>query len=196
MGKRRPEREAVEQLIRENRRRKAHEIAGETGLIETMGYDKAVGYVRRVKKDMKKKGEIPLPDYTCASDEERMHDIEKLFELRKGKAIEGRVAHLMLLLNCYYRLRSEDDDIHMMAIDDTYAKNRSLKYPLQMRTAIMICEIALAKYMESKDEKKKAAAIKRGFPGAGFCYSNDGLIRKLEITEEEMQHLKSIRREE
>ena len=195
MGRKRPERDLVEKLIKENRRRKAHDIAEESGLIETMGYDKAVDYVRRVKKDMKKKGDIPLVDYTYVSDAERMEDIDKLFELRKGKGIEGSVAHLMLLLNCYYHLRSKDDDIHMMAIDDTYAKNRELKYPLQMRTAIMICEIALTKYMESKDEEKKAAAIKKGFPGSGLCYSNDGLIRKLDITDEELQHMKSIKRE-
>ena len=168
MGKRRPERDSIETLIKENRRRKAHDIAEEVGLIETMGYDKAVDYVRHVRKSMKKAGELPLEKYRFASDSDRLEDITKLFELRRGKVIDNKVAYRMLLLNCYYRLRSEDDDIHIMAIDDTYAKNKELEEPLDMSVAIQICQIALARYMESIDEKKKAAAIKKGPAGSGI----------------------------
>lgn len=194
MAKRRPERDLIEKLLKENRRRKAHDIAEEVGLIDTMGYDKAVDYVRHVRKTMKKAGAFPLEKYKFASDSERLEDITKLFELRQGKELDNKVAYLMLLLNCYYRLRSEDDDIHIMAIDDTYAKNKELVEPLDMRTAIQLCEIALERYMESIDEEKKAAAIKRGLPGAGFSYASETLILKLEITDEELQHMKSIKR--
>ena len=196
MGKRRPERDIIEKLIKENRRRKAHDIAEEVGLIETMGYDKAVDYVRHVRKAMKKAGDLPPGKYRFASDADRLEDITKLFELRRGKAIHNQVAYRMLLLNCYYRLRSDDDEIHWGAIDDTYAKNKDLEEPLDLSVAIRICEIALARYMESIDEKKKAAAIKKGLPGAGFSYASDTLIEKLEITAEELRHMKSIRREE
>lgn len=196
MGKRRPERDIVEKLIKENRRRKAHDIAEEVGLIETMGYDKAVDYVRHVRKSMKKAGDLPPEKYRFASDSDRLEDITKLFDLRRGKVINNQVAYRMLLLNCYYRLRSEDDDIHIMAIDDTYAKNKDLEEPLDMSVAIRICEIALARYMESIDEKKKAAAIKKGLPGAGFSYASETLIEKLEITEDELRHMNSIRRED
>lgn len=196
MAKRRPERDLVEKLLKENRRRKAHDIAEEVGLIETMGYDKAVDYVRHVRKSMRKAGAFPEEKYRFASDSDRLEDITKLFELRQGKELDNKVAYLMLMLNCYYRLRSEDDDIHIMAIDDTYAKNKELVDPLDMRTAIQLCEIALARYMESIDEQKKAAAIKKGLPGAGFSYASETLITKLAITDDELRHMKSIRREE
>lgn len=193
MGKKRPEREIVEKLLQENRRRKAHDIAEEAGLIAAMGYEKAVEYVKQVRKAMKRNGLIaPDPD-KYAADVDRLEDITRLFELRHGN-MGKKAARTMLLLNCYYRLRSEDDKIHMGAIDDTYAKNAELKTPLDMRMAISICELALEKYMDSIDEEKNAAAIKHGFIGAGLNYTSESLISELQITEEELQHMKSIRR--
>lgn len=193
MGRRRPERDEIERLIIENRRRKAHEIAGEVGLIETMGYDKAVAYVRSVRKSMKLSGMLPEEKYKHGSDAERLEDITKLFELRQGK-MSSKAAYSMLLLNCYYRFRSEDDDIHLMAIDDTYAKNKELEEPFPMSTAIRICEIALSVYMDSIDDEKNEAAKAKGFRGAGWHYTSETLISKLEITEDELQYMKSIRR--
>lgn len=194
MGRKRPERDLVEQLLKTNRGRKAHDIAEEVGLVETMGYDKAVDYVRSVRRSMKKAGAFPEDKYKFASDEARLEDITKLFELRQGKVIDEKVAYLMLMLNCYYRMRSEDDDIHIMAIDDTYAKNKELEEPLEWSTAIHLCEVALARYMQSKDEREQERARRKGLPSAGFCYASDTLIQKLAITEEELQHMKSIRR--
>lgn len=194
MARKRPERDLVEKMLHENRRRKAHDIAEEVGLVGTMGYDKAVDYVRNVRRSMRKAGAFPQEKYKFASDEERLADITKLFELRRGKVIDEKVAYLMLMLNCYYRLRSADDDIHIMAIDDTYAKNKDLVEPLDMRVAIQLCEVALSRYMQSNDEKEKERAIKRGLPGAGFSYASETLILKLAITDEELQHMKSIRK--
>lgn len=194
MARKRPERDQVEKLLLENRRRKAHDIAEEVGLIETIGYDKAVDYVRNVRKSMRKAGAFPEEKYKFASDEARLEDITKLFELRKGKKLEMKVAHAMLLLNCYYRLMSEDYDTHWCAIDDTYAKNKELEEPLDMYIAIGICDLALLKYTESRDEKRIAAAKKRGLPGAGMNYSSSKLIEKLAITDEELQHMKSIKK--
>lgn len=194
MARKRPERDLVEKLLKENRRRKAHDIAEEVGLVETMGYDKAVDYVRNVRKSMRKTGAFPEEKYKFASDDSRLEDITKLFELRRGKVIDEKVAYLMLMLNCYYRLRSTDDDIHVLAIDDTYAKNRELVEPLPMSTAIQLCEIAVARYMQSNDEQEKERAIRKGLPGAGFSYASETLILKLAITEEELQHMKSIRK--
>ena len=188
----RPERDLVEQALQENSRRKAHVIAEEVGLIEKMGYDKAVSYVRRVKKAMRVNGRIQTASY--ASDEDRLRDVTTLFGLRKGK--ENGAAYMMLLLNCYYRLRSEDDAVHMMAIDDTYAKNSELDEPFSMAEAIRICDIALAQYMMSRDKAKNEAAKKRGYPGAGLNYTDDSFIEKLEITPEELAHMVSIRREQ
>lgn len=187
----RPERELVEKAFAENRRRKAHDIAEEVGLVETMGYDKAIAYVRSVKKSMKEKGQIKPAN--IASDEERLKDVTTLFELRKGQ-IEPKTAYMMLLLNCYYRFRSEDDSIHMRAIDDTYEKNAQLEEPFSMPDAIRICDIALGQYMLSIDEDKNEEARKKGFPGAGLNYTDDSFIERLEITEVEMEYMISIER--
>lgn len=192
MGKRKPERELVERLILEDQHKQHHEIAEAAGLIETEGYDKAVAYVRQVKRSMRKSGILVQSD-SYASDEERLEDITKLFELRHG-IMSPRAAYFMLLLNCYYKFRSKDDTIHMRAIDDTYEKNAQLAEPFPMISAIQICDKALAQYMQSNDEERNKAARAKGYPGAGLNYKHDTLIAILEITEEEMQHMKSIRR--
>ena len=193
MARKRPERDQVEKLLLEDRRRGAYDIAEEVGLLETMSYNQAVDYVRNVKKSMKQAGKFPDEPYRYASDEARLEDITKLFELRQGKVIDEKVAYLMLMLNCYYRLRSEDDTIHWQAIDDTYAKNKELEEPLPMSTAIQLCEVALARYTQSNDEREKERARKKGLPSAGFCYASETLIQKLAITDKELQHMKSIK---
>lgn len=179
----------VEQAYMTNARRKAYEIAEEIGLIDSLGYDKAVDYVRRVKKSMRIKGQL-VGAY--ATDEARLADITTLFELRQGE-MSSRIAFTMLLLNCYYRLRSEDDTVHMMAIDDTYEKNRNLKQPFTTSEAIQLCEAALSHYMKSIDEKKNEAARKRGYPGAGLNYTDERFIETLDITKSELRHMKSIK---
>lgn len=194
MARRKPERDQVEKLLLENRRRNANDIAEEVGLIETMGYDKAVDYVRHVKKSMRKAGAFPAEENRFASEEERLVDITKLFELRKGKAIDEKVAYLMLMLNCFYRFRSKDDDIHWRAIDDTYEKNQELVEPFPWSIAIQICEIAQARYMQSINEQEIERAKRKGLPYAGFCYASDTLIEKLAITDEELPHMKSIKK--
>lgn len=191
MGKARPEREAVEALIKDNRRRKAHEIAEAVGLIETLGYDRAVNYVKQVRRSMKKSGALPEEQNKYAPDEERLEDIETLFELRQGTMSPGAAYH-MLLLFCYYRLRSQDDSIHIMAFDDTYEKNGQLENPFPLSIAVNIGEKALAQYMRSIDEEQNEAARAKGFPGAGLNYTSDTLRYKLEITDEELPHLKTI----
>ena len=188
---RRPERDIVETSFMENPRRKAYEIAEEAGLIETMGYDKAIDYVRKVKKSMKGKGQITAG--ALASDEDRLTDVNTLYILRRGK-MNKEAAYFLLLLNCYYRLRSEDDKVHMMAIDNTYEKNKNLDEPFSLRDAIHICDVALAQYMYSTDEAKNQEAKKKGYPGAGLNYTDERFIEKLEIAEEELPHLISIER--
>ena len=193
--RKRPERDLVVKLLSENPRRKANDIAEEVGLIETMGYDKAVDYVRNVRKSMIKAGTFPDESYRYATDEARLEDITKLFELRRGKAINEKVAYRMLMLNCYYRLRAEDDSTHWNAIDDTYAKNRELKEPLPLDTAIKLCQVALQKYKQSNYEQEIERSRRKGLPSAGFCYASETLVQKLAITGEELQHMKSIRTE-
>ena len=188
---RRPERDQVEKSLSKNPKRKAHEIAEEAGLIDTIGYDRAVSYVKQVKRNMKAKGQIQIGPR--ATDAERMQDIDTLFTIRSGKKLPKATTTMMLLLNCYYRLRSENDSIHIMAIDDTYAKNAELENPLTMAEAINVCEIALNRYMRSIDEEQNEAARKRGFPGAGIHYTDDNLIKKLAISDKEKESLISFK---
>ena len=192
MGRKRPERDLVEKELKKNPRRKAHEIANEIGMIDTMGYDKAVDYVKSVKRDLRKSGEIKNER---VSDEARLRDITALFDIRNGR-MSQKAAYTMLLLNCYYRFRSIDDTVHIAAIDDTYEKNSKLQNPFDMPKAIHICDIALAQYMSSIDEEQNEKARKRGFPGAGLNYTDESLIAKLEITDEELEQLESIQRGE
>lgn len=191
MGRKRPERDLVEQAYKDDPRKKAHEIAEETGLIESMGYDKAVSYVRSVKKALRESGQIKAG--AQINEDDRLQDITTLFQLRQGK-MSKRAAHFILLLNCYYRFRSKDDSIHMTAIDDTYEKNGQLQDPFPMLDAVRICDIALAQYMNSINDEKNEEAIRKGYPGAGLNYSDDRLIENLEITDTELEHLISIQR--
>lgn len=189
MGNRRPERDAVERALLQNPKRHAYEIAEEIGMISTMGYDKAVDYIRQVKRSMKSKGQISIGHFPA--DHERLQDIETLFSHRQG-VMGSRAAYMLLLLNCYYRLRSEDDNIHADAIDDTYRKNGQLAEPIPMYSAIKVCEIALEKYMRSIDTERNSKAVKKGFPNAGLNYSDHLFIEKLEITNDELPLLVSI----
>lgn len=179
----------VEQAILKNPNRHAYEIAEEIGLTETMDYDKAIEYIRRVRKSMRSKGQIAIGNF--ASDNERLQDIETLFQERNG-TMSPKTAYMLLMMNCYYRLRSDDDAIHMRAIDDTYEKNEQLDDPLPMHTAIRICDIALEHYTRSIDEKKNEVARKKGFPSAGLNYSDLSFIEKLEITDKELSLMRSI----
>ena len=191
MGNRRPERDAVEQALLQNPKRHAYEIAEEIGIASTMGYDKAVDYIRQVKRSMKSKGQINIGHFP--TDHERLPDIETLFDHRKG-AMSSKAAYMLLLLNCYYRLRSDDDNIHADAIDDTYRKNAQLVEPLPMYSAIKACDIALEKYMRSIDDARNATARKKGFPNAGLNYSDLFFIEKLEIKDDELSLMNSLER--
>ena len=195
MAKARPELEDVKQLILENPRMRAGHIAEKVGLVDDMGYDKAVDYVRSVKKRLRKSGsfEEAMMDPKLSQDEERLEDITKLIELRNGK-MSKKAAYNLLLLNCYYRMRSKEDQINWTSIDHTYALNDSLQNPYSIHEAIRICEIAMEKYMDSRDEEKNKRARLRGLPNAGLNYSAENLYYKLEVTDEEAVHLKTIRK--
>ena len=198
MAKARPEREQVEQMLLSGQKRYMHEIAAEAGLIEALGYDKAVEYVKQVKKSLKKKG-VEIPPFKSSScytgDAARLEDLETLFELRKGKRLAETTAYTMLFLNCYYRLRAQDFNIHIDAVKDTYRKNEQMKTPFTMAVAIEICKQALAKYTESIDEARNRHARKKGYPGAGLHYTDAAFIRRLGVTDDEMPFLKHIHSE-
>lgn len=192
MPKRHPKRDEVERILQEQPKRKAFNIAQETGLDTEMGTEKATDYIRSVRKSMRKKGKLARfnPD-DFAPDDERLEDITTLFEIRRGR-MSKRAAQTMLLMNCYLRLRSDDNDVHMDAIWDTYRKNDELINPFPINEAISICGVALARYMVSNDAEENREAMRKGYPGAGLNYTNKSLRLACEITEEELPHLKTI----
>lgn len=188
-----PKRDEIERILKEHPKRKAYNIAKECGLDKDMGTDRAVEYIRRVRKTMRSRGQLPAVSADIAAEADLLKDITKLFSMRKGR-MSKKAAATMLLLNCYYRFCSEDDSIHVTAIDSTYALNAQLENPLPMMEAIGLCDIALARYMASQDEEQNAAAKRKGYPKAGLNYSNDTLIDICEITERELTQLDTIRK--
>lgn len=171
----RQERRTVEEFIKKDPDLKAYEIATELGL--------PTDYVRSVKRSMRRKGQIS--PQRPATDAERLEDLTALFDKRRGK-MSHKAATTMLMHNCYYRLRSQDDNIHARAIEDTYTINNSLRYPLPVTEAIRICEIALDHYMQSIDPELNEKALELGFPGAGLHYSDRTIKEKWEIKDHEL----------
>lgn len=97
-----------------------------------------------------------------------------------------KAAATMLMHNCYYRLRSQDDDVHARAIEDTYTINETLRHPLPMIEAIRICEVAIDHYMKSIDPELNEKALALGYPGAGLHYSDRVIKDKWEVKEHEL----------
>lgn len=170
-----PERAEIERLLLDNHQRKACEIADEVGV--------SVDYVRNVKRSMRRKGQI-APSRP-ATDQERLEDLTALLQKRNGR-MSHKAAANMLMHNCYYRLRSQDDSIHASAIDDTYTINNGLKNPLPMSEAIKLCEIAVEHYMRSINKYENERAIELGYPGAGLNYSDRAIKDKWEIKDHEL----------
>lgn len=170
-----PERAEIERLLLDNHQRKACEIADEVGV--------SVDYVRNVKRSMRRKGKIETS--RMATDQERLEDLTALLEKRQGK-MSHRAAANMLMHNCYYRLRSQDDNIHATAIDDTYTINDSLRHPLAIVEAVKMCEVAVEHYMQSIDPAANEKAISLGYPGSGLHYSDRAIKDKWEIKDSEL----------
>ena len=169
------ERKAIEELLLNNPEKKAYDIAVETGT--------DTDYVRNVKRSLRKKGRISPSK--PATDQERLEDLTALFAKRNGR-MSHRAAANMLMHNCYYRLRSQDDNIHARAIEDTYTINDSLRHPLAIVEAVRMCEIAVEHYMRSIDPVANETAISLGYPGSGLNYSDRTLKDRWEIKDNEL----------
>lgn len=171
----RAERQAVEAMIIDRPDKKAHEIAREIGTDPD--------YVKSVRTQLRKKGKLLKPRQ--ATDEERLEDLRELFDKRHGK-MSRKAAAAMLMHHCYYMFRSQDDDIHAKAIEETYALNDRLQNPFPIQTAIQLCEDALGFYMQSINTIMNEKAKELGYPGAGLHYSDRAIIDKWEIKESEL----------
>lgn len=193
MGASRPELSVVKQTILKYPTISAVKIAELAGLIPKYGYEDATRYARRVRHRMQETGQLEVKLKTDTWDEVRLEDLKRLAEKRKGRMPKA-AAYNLLLLNCYYRLRSKDDNINWTAIDNTYELNASLRNPFPTSEAIKICELATEKYMDSINEEKNEAARKKGHPNAGLNYSPTSLYYMLDIREDELPLLDIIKK--
>lgn len=171
----RKERKAVEQALMLEPEKRAAEIALELGT--------STDYVRGVRRELTRRGLISRQ--TQGTDAERLADLTALFNKREGK-ISRNAANVMLMHNCYYRLRSQDDKTHATAIENTYAINDSLKHPLPIMEVVRLCEIAVNHYMKSIDSDLNEKAKALGYPGAGLHFSDRIIKEKWEIKDDEL----------
>lgn len=185
-----PKRDLAVQTIKEHPDWKAVAVASHIGLVEEMGNDKAVEYIRQVRKTLKRKGELVVraireSEYT---DAERLEDVLKLFELRNYN-VTKRAASAMLLMYCYWTMREAGN---FKAVWDTMELNDKLKQPLSFAEIEQVCNLAQERGFDSLDEEKTIQANLRGFKNAGLNYTSISLYHKFEVTEEEANLLKTI----
>ena len=185
-----PKRDLAVQTIKEHPEWRAVVVASHIGLIEEMGNDKAVEYIRQVRKSLKRKGELMVravceSEYTEA---ERLEDVLKLFELRKYD-VTKRAASSMLLMLCYWTMREAGN---FKAVSDTMELNDKLKHPLSFTEIEQVCNLAQERGFDSFDEEKTLQANLRGFKNAGLNYTSSSLFYKFEVTDEELSYLKTI----
>lgn len=180
-GKARPERPMVLELLEQDPKMGNVRIAELTGLFNSMKREDALIYVMSVKQHERRKKKRKAQKEAEAEEfiNYRIEDLKKLIDSRKGR-MKRSAAYNLLMLNCYYRLKSKDNEIHWRAIDDTYDVNAGLQYPFTTSEAIKICEIALDKYAKDKEEMTR------------LDYSPISLYYMLDVREKELPKLKTI----
>lgn len=182
--------ETVRKAILQNYEWKAGKVAAYLGLTDELGYEKAVDYVRMVRKKMREDGDLIQPEEKpkYADPEDRLKDVLKLFELRKCN-VRKKEAKNMLLTMCYWTMQLKGN---YAAVSDTMDMNDRLKRPLPFPEIEEICNIAQEYGFDALDEEKNAAAIADGFPGAGLNWTSSSLYYKFNISDDELPHLNTI----
>jgi hypothetical protein len=118
----------------------------------------------------------------------RLMDLIKLIELRNYDVVGYREIILFLYRywSCCYTGDTEK------ALQDALDINAMFTVPLPKNEVIRATKSAEKMFYKTMDEKEREEAKKRGYPDAGYNYSNDKLIELLDITEEEQRHLSTI----
>lgn len=182
--------EKVRETILEHHTWHAWMIAQHIGLDEEMGEDEATEYVKKARGKMRADGDLVMPPEVppYAEPEDRLADVIRLFEIRKYNT-RKKYAETMLLALCYWTMQIKGN---FEAVKETMEMNDRLKRPLQFAEIERICNTAQEYGFRAIDTEENERAIKKGLPGAGLNWTSATLFYKFGVTEEELQHLKTI----
>lgn len=118
----------------------------------------------------------------------RLLDLVKLAELRNYNFPHRR--ETVCFLYRYWQCCFLNDPRE--ALQQTLEFNSSFAFPLSEREVIKATKSAEKAYEARSNDEANRIAKEKGYPGAGYNISNKRLIEWLDISSEEMQHLKTI----
>lgn len=118
----------------------------------------------------------------------RLKDLTTLLMLRNGNVDSYR--ELFCFLYRYWSCCVLEDPEE--ALKHTLELNEEFTNPLPEREVIKATKSAEKAWKEKNDLHANAAAIKMGYPGAGYNLKNTKIIDWLDITDEEQTHLETI----
>jgi hypothetical protein len=118
----------------------------------------------------------------------RILDITKIVELRNYQVTGYRevICFLYRYWMCCFCNDTEE------AYRQTMELNNTFTYPLPERELKSATRSAEKAYEARSNKEANERAIKLGYPGAGYNISNAKLIKWLDITQDEMEHMKTI----
>ena len=119
----------------------------------------------------------------------RMIDVTKLIELRCG-AQENRKRELLLFLYRYYSCMYTYN--HEAALEEMLELNATFRNPLTTSEVEQATKSAQTAYENRNNEEYHEAARAKGYAKYGYNYKTATLIKLLEITESEQQHMTNL----
>ena len=148
-------------------------------------------YLPDLKQPKKKKGRPPK--IVTLHNIRNLHysralDLLKLVELRDYDVVGYR--EFMCFLYRYWKCCFLADT--EKALEDTLDFNQSFRNPLHEREVIKATRSAEKAWEARSSKEANEIARKRGYPGAGYNYSNKRLIEDLDITPEEQKYMRTI----
>ncbi|MFK2827211.1 replication protein [Bacillus sp. B190/17] len=118
----------------------------------------------------------------------RLLDLVRLVHLRDYD-VQGH-RELFCFLYRYWSCCLTDDTAD--ALEQMLEFNSEFKEPLPEREVIRATRSAEKAWIAKSDAKANEEAIAKGYPGAGYNLKNATIIKWLEITTEEQEHLRTI----
>ncbi|MGG3928541.1 replication protein [Metabacillus fastidiosus] len=118
----------------------------------------------------------------------RLMDVVKLVELRNYEITGHR--ELICFLYRYWLCCYTNDPVE--ALNQAQMLNLQFTEPLTLREVEKATKSAEKAWEAKNNEEANKAAIERGYPGAGYNLKNSKIIDWLDITADEMTHLKTI----